>query len=141
MIKLDDSIGFLINRAAFTMKRAFEHKLAAYDLTAPQWAVLTRLWEKDGQSLIAIGKNLYFDKATMSGIIDRLKKKALVTKVRDLMDRRLIKVCLTLEGSRLRNELPPHAIAVNQLATKGFDKNDVERLKTYLRMLWNNLAE
>ncbi|MBL0337615.1 MAG: MarR family transcriptional regulator [Rhodospirillaceae bacterium] len=71
MIKLDDSIGFLINRAAFTMKRALDHKLAAYDLTAPQWAILTQLWEKNGQPLIAIGKNLYFDKATMSGIIDR----------------------------------------------------------------------
>ncbi|MBL0337614.1 MAG: hypothetical protein IPP67_00060 [Rhodospirillaceae bacterium] len=44
------------------------------------------------------------------------------------MDRRSIRVYLTFEGSRLRNELPPHAIAVNQLA-KGFLKNDIERLQ------------
>lgn len=139
MIKLEDSIGFLINRAAFAMKRSLEHKFTAHDLTAPQWAVLNQLWQKDGQSLVELGNNLYFDKATMTGIIDRLDRKFLLTKVRDIQDRRLVRVYLTEEGTRLQQELPPLAIAINQLATKGFSKNDTERLKSYLRMLWNNL--
>lgn len=139
MIKLDDSIGFLINRAAFAMKRSLEHKLVAYGLTAPQWAVLNQLWQKDGQSLVELGNNLYFDKATMTGIIDRLDQKSLLTKTRDIQDRRLVRAYLSPEGARLQKALPPLAVATNQSATQGFSKKDTERLKNYLRMLWNNL--
>lgn len=141
MFKLDESLGFLLNRAAIAMRWAIEERLAAFDLTAPQWAVLARLWEEDGQSPGVLGKGLHFDKTTATGIVDRLEQKGLVRKIRDAEDRRLIRVNLTDKGRKLQQELPPLAAEVNKLASKGFDKNDVERLKGYLRMIWNNLEE
>lgn len=139
MIRLDESLGFLLNRAAIAMRWAIEERLAAFDLTAPQWAVLARLWEEDGQSPSVIGKSLHFDKPTASGIVDRLEQKGLVRKNRDLKDRRLIRVYLTNKGKKLQKKLPQMAIEVNRLASKGLDKNDMERLKGYMRMIWNNL--
>lgn len=139
MFNLDESLGFLLNRAAIAMRWAIEERLARFDLTAPQWAVLARLWGEDGQSPSIIGKSLHFDKTTATGIVDRLEQKGLVRKVRDLEDRRLIRVYLTDKGNKLKKELPQFAREVNELATKGFDKNDIERLKGYLRMIWNNM--
>lgn len=141
MLNLDESLGFLINKAAFAMKRALEKRLADFGLTAPQWAFLARLWQEDGQSPGLIGKSLYFDKTTATGIVDRLEQKGLVKKVRDTDDRRIIRVYLTDNGKKLQMELPQLAVEVNKRAIKGFDKNDLERLKSYLRMIWNNFEE
>lgn len=141
MIKLDESLGFILNRAAFAMRWALEERLKKYDITAPQWAVLARLWERDGQSPSAIGKSLHFDKPTATGIIDRLEKKGLVKKLRDSEDRRSISVYLTEKGMKMENLLPKFAREVNRLASKGINKNEVERLKILLRKIWNNCKE
>lgn len=138
---LDDSLGFLVNRAAFAMRRALEERLALHDLTAPQWAVLVRLWEEEGRSSTELGKSLYFDKTTITGIVDRLEQKGLVKKVRDTKDRRIIRVYLMDKGKELQKELPKLANEVIGLAAKGFDRNDTERLKAYLKMIWNNIEK
>lgn len=139
MFKLDESLGFLLNRAAIAMRWALEERLARYGLTAPQWAILARLWGEDGQSPSIIGKSLHFDKPTITGIVDRLEQKGLVKKIRDIEDRRVVRVYLTEDGKKLRNKLPQFAKEVNKLAAKGFNKNDIERLKGYLRVIWDNL--
>lgn len=138
MFKLDDSLGFLVNRAALAMRWALEARLAKHDLTAPQWAILARLWEDDGQPLSVVGQAMNFDKPTTTGIVDRLEKKKLVQRVRDSADRRVIRVCLTPAGKRLRSKLPPLAQEVNGLATKGMSKRELEALKDSLRKVWHN---
>lgn len=138
MFRLDESLGFLINRAAIAMRWALEERLAQYGLTAPQWAILARLWEEDGQSASAVGKSLHFDKPTATGIIDRLEQKGMVKKTRDPEDRRVIRVYLTGKGRKLQRHLPQLAREVNQTALKGMKDRDIRLLKSYLRKIWDN---
>ena len=140
MFHLEDSLGFLVNRAAFAMRRAIEERLARHGLTAPQWAVLCRLWEQEDQSLGALGRSLYFDKPTISGITDRLAAKKLLVRVRDARDRRVIRVRLTEAGRRLESILVPLAREVNALAARSLDAAERRALGSLLARLSSNLG-
>jgi DNA-binding MarR family transcriptional regulator len=140
MFLLGDSLGYLVNRAALAMRWALDERLAEFDLTAPQWAILAALWEEDGQPLSTVGGVLGFDKPTTTGIVDRLEKKRLVRRSRDAVDRRITRVMLTRRGAALRHRLPSLAEDVNGLAAAGIAKADMEALKRGLRTVWKNLG-
>jgi DNA-binding MarR family transcriptional regulator len=134
---LDDSLGFLLGRAASAMKTALEERLRRHDITAPQWAVLARLWEEDGLPPSVIGRRLEADRPTITGVVDRLEHKGLVKKVRDSEDRRVVRVHLTDRGKKLGGELPALAEEVNRRALSGI--GDVEQLKQQLKDIRKNL--
>ena len=49
--KLDDNFGFIAGRASMALSRKLHQnfKEVGYDITAEQWSVLIKLWEKDGE--------------------------------------------------------------------------------------------
>ena len=138
-MKLDDSLGFLLNKSAGEMKYALESALRAYNLTPAQWSVLTRLSNEDGQTISAIGKSLFFDKPTISGIIRRLHNKALITKTRDPHDLRLSRIFITEQARKLMIELPPLAMGINKRALQGFTQEETVLLKDFLRKILRNI--
>lgn len=137
--KVDESLGFLINRLATAMKWAFEQRLEEYGLTAPQYGFLLRLFEEDGQPLGNIGRSLYCDKPTITGIADRLEKKGLIQKIRDEKDRRIVKAVLTEKGGNLKDVLRKTAMDVNAEATKGFSEDEARELKIKLKKSLDNV--
>lgn len=140
-LKLNDSLGFLVNRAAYAMKLALEKKLARHDLTPPQWATLARLWESDGQPQTQIGRSLHSDRPTISGVIDRLERKNLVWRERSDEDRRVVRVWLTAKGRAMENKLSGFAGEINSKAGAGFAGEDIEKLKIFLTRLFSNMRK
>ncbi len=70
-------LGYLLSVSFRLLKKRIETVLAPYNLTAPQWGVLSRLFEKDGLTLVEISQKLYSDPSTIKLIIDKLEKKVL----------------------------------------------------------------
>lgn len=140
--KMDESLGFLVNRLATAMKHAFEKKLEKHGLTTPQYGFLFRLFEEDGQPLSSIGKTVYCDKPTITGIANRLEKKGFIIKVRDGSDKRIVKAVLTEKGKGLKESTHMTATDINAMATYGFNEDEVKILKTLLRSsLFNVLSQ
>lgn len=139
--RVDDSLGFLTNRLATAMRYAFEKRLEEFGLTAPQYGFLARLFEGDGQSLSSIGKSLYCDKPTMTGIANRLEKKGFIRKVRDEEDRRVIKAVLTENGRRLRDVLHNMAKDLNAEALNEFSEKEIKLFKSMLKMSLDNVLK
>ena len=138
-MKLDNSLGFLLNKAAGEMKYALESALRPYDLTPAQWSVLSRLSNEDGQTISDIGKSLYFDKPTISGIIKRLHDKTLVKKTNDPHDQRRSRIYITKQAKALMIDLPPLAMAVNKRALQGFKQEEEILIKEFLRKILRNM--
>lgn len=136
--RLDESLGFLVNRLATAMRWAFEKRLEEYGLTAQQYGFLARLFEEDGQPLSTIGKSMYCDKPTITGIANRLEKKGLIRKLRDEKDRRVVKAVLTEKGRGLKGALRNIALDLNAEALNGFDEGEVKMLKGMLRKSLDN---
>ncbi|MBU6950973.1 MULTISPECIES: MarR family winged helix-turn-helix transcriptional regulator [unclassified Hahella] len=139
-MKLDDSLGFLLNKAAGEMKFALETALRPYDLTPGQWSVLARLRQNDGQKISELGKSLFFDRPTMSGIIRRLDAKGLILKVPDASDQRAYRIHISAKGVELMGELPILAQDINARALNAFTPEEASQFKDYLRRVLKNMS-
>ena len=137
--RVEESLGFLANRLATAMRRSLEEKLKEYDLTAPQFGFMAILFEEDGQPLSNIGRCIYCDKPTITGIANRLEKKGLINKIRDDKDRRVVKAVLTKKGKGFKDVLYKMAMEVNTGAAKGFPAEEVKLLKAQLRRSLDNV--
>ena len=71
-------------------------------LTYPQYIVLTVLWEKDGQNISELGRNLMLDSGTLTPLVKRLEAMDLVARKRRFEDEREVEVWLTPKGLDIR---------------------------------------
>jgi DNA-binding MarR family transcriptional regulator len=76
------------------------------DLTPAQYSVLTMLWEKDARPFNELATGCCCSPSTITGIVDTLESKGLVSRAPNPGDRRSLLVTLTEDGSALRNSTP-----------------------------------
>ena len=78
-----------------------------YQVSAPQLHCLLALYEHGPLPPSQIARHIMVKSSTVTGIIDRLEQKALVTRLRDSPDRRVINIELTETGMGLAQNAPP----------------------------------
>ncbi len=77
----------------------YSHRLALDSgITVPQLSCLTRIIEGGPMPLKALARAVDLSASTTVGIVDRLEKKGLVTRVRSSLDRRQVEIAATEEG-------------------------------------------
>jgi len=111
---IEDSLGYLVNRAARMMAHQLAEELRPAGVGIGQWAVLMFLWERDGRSQAELSRVVAIEPPTMVRTIDRMVRDGLVRRVPDPDDGRISRISLTERGRALRDELVPRAVAVNQ---------------------------
>lgn len=137
---LDNNLGFQIVVTARSMKRALEIELNENGITSSQYAVLAILWKHNGLSLTDLGKLLYFDNPTITGIINRMARAKLIRRMRDRSDRRVIKVYLTPKGLELQSIVPKIAKTVNRKAVENFEESEKKAILDLTKRLHKNLT-
>lgn len=105
MDRIEDCVSFLMGKAAQQITKRAREKLAPWNVTPVQYAVLKCLWDRDGQSSVEIGGRLVVDSATMTGVLDRLQASGLIERSSDAADRRVQRVNLTRQGAALNEPL------------------------------------
>jgi DNA-binding MarR family transcriptional regulator len=132
---IEESLGYLINRAA----RAFANRLAGelrpFDVGIGQWAVLLHLWGNDGMTQAQLARRVAIEQPTMVRTIDRMERDGLVTRSPDPTDGRATRITLTERGWALRDELVPLAAGVNRAATAHLTDEEVATLRRLLAKL------
>jgi DNA-binding MarR family transcriptional regulator len=88
----------LVKFQGFTLKEA--------RLTPPQYFILSLLTEKDSRPFKELAEVLSCTRATITGIVDTLEKKGLVTRHPHPDDRRSMLVKLTVDGRKLLQSTP-----------------------------------
>ena len=78
-----------------------------YQVSVPQLNCLMALYENGPLSASMIAKYILVKSSTVTGIIDRLELKGLVTRSRSTADRRVITIELTEVGKTLAQAAPP----------------------------------
>ena len=103
---VEEQAGFLLRRA---YQRAAENLARAIGegVTAPQFAVLARLFEMGPLSQNRLGRLVDMEPATIHGVIRRLRKAGLIETQADPEDRRRTLVSLTPKGHSRMDELVP----------------------------------
>jgi DNA-binding MarR family transcriptional regulator len=95
-------------------------------LTGPQlWAI--KIISQGAPIMVSeIARQMYLHPATVVGILDRLEKQDLVTRVRSNEDRRVVRVEMTTRGEALVKKAPEVA---QGLLVAGLEKLPLKRLK------------
>lgn len=132
---IEESLGYLINRAA----RAFANRLATelrkFDVGIGQWAVLLHLWGNDGMTQAQLARRVAIEQPTMVRTIDRMERDGLVTRTPDPHDGRASRITLTERGWNLRDALVPLADEVNRAATAHLSREEARTLRRLLAKL------
>ena len=87
------------------MSKVTRQKLASYGLTTTQFFLLTALYEEDGVPISVLAQKVALDKATLTGLLDRLERDDLIERKADPDDRRAIRIFLTQKAESMRVEL------------------------------------
>ena len=108
--RLDDQVGFLLRRAQQRRLSIFSEHIP--DFTPTQFAAMAKLYETGALSQNELGRQAAMDAATIKGVIDRLRKRGLISTRRDDRDQRRIYLDLTAEGRKQYLVQVPRAATV-----------------------------
>lgn len=80
--------------------------LTQHKITGPQLITMLTVKSYEPVTVSAIAGHIHLSPSTVIGILDRLEAKGLITRHRDLKDRRLMWISLTEQGKVLANNAP-----------------------------------
>lgn len=137
MLRLENQLCFAVHSAAHAFARAYKPLLDPLDLTYPQYLVLLRLWEQDGQTVSELGTPLFLDSGTLTPLLKRMEKAGLLARSRDKIDERQVRVVLTEKGNALRAKARgfPHAMG----CMTGVNQETADQLRDTLKGLGASL--
>ncbi|HMK33536.1 MAG TPA: MarR family transcriptional regulator [Desulfomonilaceae bacterium] len=139
---LDDSPGFVIYRTAAKLKAELTRAFQAdgYDVTPEQWAVLSRLWESEGDHQTALAERSAKDRHNMTRILNLLERNSLIRRQPDPGDKRYQRIFLTDAGKALKEKLIPIVRNHLQKALNGLTQQDLCELKRIHEKIEGNLS-
>ncbi len=140
LLRLDDYLPYLINRAGVSLALRFSDELRRAGVTLQDWRVLAALRECDGQRLTELASRTSIEVSTLSRLVGGLEAAALVLRTRDTSDARAIAIRLTPTGEGMTARLTPAAAELERAALAGLSESEVRQLKSLLHRIYGNLA-
>lgn len=137
--KLDDSLGFILNKVNTKLKNELFQQLKENDITPEQWAILNCLWEKEGITPKELSDMTFKDKPNTNRILEKLMTKRLVVRKSHPVDKRAFQIFLTADGWALRHQLIPKVKQLLDKATTGIDERKVVEIKKLLNQIYDNI--
>ncbi len=126
---------FLLAKAYQKAHGQFKKDLKPFKLTNIQHLVLEALWYQEGFTAAELGKFLVLDKATLSGVLDRLAEAGWIRKEPDPEDRRVVRLYTAGKADGMKTELITLRKAANEKLLSAFKPEEQVLLKRFLRDL------
>ncbi len=126
---------FLLAKAYQKAHGDFKKDLKPFKLTNIQHLVLEALWFQEGFTAAELGKFLVLDKATLSGVLDRLADAGWILKEPDPEDGRVVRLYTAEKADEMKDELIILRKAANEKLLAGFNPEEQVLLKRFLRDL------
>jgi DNA-binding MarR family transcriptional regulator len=136
----EDDLGYLVDRLARLLRAEVAARLKPFGLTPPQWSVLAEVAADEGATAAAVAERIGFDRATVTGVVRRLKQDGWVTLDRDPADPGSLLLAPT---DRARQEMPALRHAVGEASDRTatvLDPAETDRLLALLQKAVDGLA-
>lgn len=132
-------LGYLIFEVARLFRRRFEDEARDQGITMPQWKALAEIDRSPGITQVELAALTDSDPMTMSGILDRLEKRGLISRGPDPRDSRAKLARITPEGVALVAEAREVGLAIYARATEGVSADEEKLIRTALQRIRENL--
>ncbi|ABQ62259.1 hypothetical protein H721_02951 [Brucella ovis IntaBari-2006-46-332] len=137
-LDLADMLCFAVYSTANALSRAYQPILAPLDLTYPQFLVMLVLWERDDYTVSEIGARLNLDSGTLTPLLKRLEAAGRITRRRDPRDERQVRISLTDEGRKLREQA--ESVPEQIMCATGQPVSELQDLRNRLMKIRNHLT-
>jgi len=127
-----DCYCFLLSKASQKGHQLVQKRLEPYGITNVQYIVLEVLWRQDGLTAVELGKRLMIDKATLSGILDRMTEGGWLVKNQDEQDKRMIRLYPSRKSLELKETLIHERELANEELLSGFTTEEKVLLRRLL---------
>lgn len=136
----------LYNRPVYQIRRlqqfavtVFLEETAGSDITPVQFGALVSVLARPGIDQIRLSQTVGFDRNTLSGVLDRLESKGLITREASLTDRRAKVLFLTAAGHQLYKTLFKATEYANARMLHGLDDDERLRFLSMMeRIVWTH---
>ena len=110
-------------------------------LTSPQFDIIATLGNTPGMNYKELGEKTLITKGTLTGVIERLEQKGLVSREQSPDDKRSYFVRLTPEGERTFEDVFPRVIGHGKQLFASYGEEDFEALDAQLRLLRDTIRD
>src|SRR5919109_1007179 len=133
--RLEDQVGYWLRRAYQRHMAIFAGIMNDLDLTSMQFAALVKLRELKAVSQTELGRLTGMDRATISGVVARLKRRDLVLYKPDPLDKRSRIIALTPAGETLLVEAMQRIDRVTEQTLEPIDAAERDGLRAILQKM------
>ena len=140
-MELRNCINYLLTVAQHEVFVVFSERLAEFGVTPGQYGILDCLWSQGSATPKEIAQTLRLENSTVSGMLDKLQKRGLVTRVLDPNDRRSIRVEASEAGKAIREDVLRTVDELNQAVLAPFTAQQRQQLLELLRRLCGTSEE
>ncbi|MBX9824854.1 MAG: MarR family winged helix-turn-helix transcriptional regulator [Xanthobacteraceae bacterium] len=110
---------------------------AGYDLTPVQYAALAAVDANPAVDQVTLAGLIAFDRTTITGVVDRLVAKGLITRQESSRDRRARELTITAAGRRILLAIAPAVDTAQRTMLRGLTESEADDL---LRLLHKAIA-
>jgi DNA-binding MarR family transcriptional regulator len=129
---LPNQLGFLVRRVQLWVFREFTRKLARFDITPPQYSVLTVVGANPGINQLAVASALTIERAGLGRLIERLEARNLLQRLPSTVDRRSYVLHLTPEGRKALAGMAASVYGIEKRLAEKLGSDNFEHLKQVL---------
>lgn len=136
--------GTLISQINQVCQRVWHAVLSRHgleDLAGARGRVIFALWGEDKVPIKKLVEKTSLDKATLTGIIDRLERDGFVCRVPSQDDKRATLISRTGKDEIFKKKVPKVSDEQNALFYKGFSKKEIEVFENYLKRVLQNCKD
>jgi DNA-binding MarR family transcriptional regulator len=130
---IPDCTIFLLAKAYQKAHARFMILLQPYGLTSLQHLVLEALWYQEGYTATELSRHLVLDKATLSGVLERMAEAGWIEKKPDPVDRRAIRLYPAEAANRIKGALVTLRSRANAEVLAPLSLEEQILLKRFLR--------
>lgn len=130
---LPECMVFLLGKAYQKAHSDFNRRLRPYGLTNMQHLVLEGLWYQPGMTATELSRLLILDKATLSGVLERMSDTGWIVREPHPEDRRVQRIYPSDHANRLKPELIAKRQEANQEILEAFTPEERLLFKRFLR--------
>ncbi len=136
---LDNQLCFALYAATNAVTRTYREPLGKLGLTYPQYLAMLVMWEQGSQTVKSLADALRLDSSTLTPLLKRMEVAGWVSRTRDAIDERVVRIELTAAGKALRR--PVSAVQKGVACRTQLAQTDFVALCGQLHALAQTMAE
>ncbi len=131
----EDCVCFRLGKTVRQVTKAYRREISNYKLTHGQFFMMVAILEKDGLLPSELAEKTSQDRATTTGLLDRLEKEGWIKRRSDKKDRRSLRIFITPYARNHKEQILKLFKETNQKFLNCFSQEEWDQMQNFMTKL------